>query len=317
MIELKRGEIMPSTITHAFLGLDTIEKLDNKPKEIINNHLNNYKIYCQNMDVLYFYHIFLLFPNKTQKIGHRFHQEHVYDVFKLLIDDNYHNKNQELFTFIAGLIVHYQADSIMHPYINHFIDYSKKNSRLSEHFKVETYLDNYFVHERLSKDYQRYNNTKFVFNYKEEDIIRLELDKVFKLYFDFPKAGKKYYRALQEMKFAYNYARYDKYGIKKFIYQIIDLNPFNITRTKYLSYHFNLDNDDYYLNLNHETWSNPHDKKISSNKSFLDLYQDVINNASHIINELYGYIYEEKSINSRKLIKNIDYGTGLEISPSK
>ncbi len=313
MIELERGEIMPSTITHAFIGIDTIDKLNNKPKEIINNHLNNYKVYCQNMDVLYFYHIFLLFPNKTQKIGHLFHQEHVYDVFKLLIDDNLLNKDPELFTFIAGLIVHYQADAIMHPYINHFIDYTKRLSRLSEHFKAETYLDNYFVHERLSKDHKRYNNTKFVFNYTKEDIIIEELDKVFKTYFNFDQAGKKYYRALAEMKFAYNYARYDKYGIKRFIYQIIDLNPFNITRTKYLSYHFDLDSNELYLNTNHDMWFNPHDSTITSNKSFFDLYQDVLDNSSYIINELYKYIYEEKDINTKKLIKNINYGTGLEI----
>ena len=50
---------MPSTITHAFIGLDTIPKLNNKPKKIINDHIDNYKIYCQNMDILYFYHIYL------------------------------------------------------------------------------------------------------------------------------------------------------------------------------------------------------------------------------------------------------------------
>ncbi len=311
MIKLERGEIMPSTITHAFIGIDTIDKLNNKPKNIINDHIDNYKIYCQNMDILYFYHIFLLLPNKTQKVGHLFHQKHVYDVFKLLLDDNRINKDQELFTFIAGLLVHYQADAIMHPYINHFTDYSKK-SRFSEHFKVETYLDNYYVHERLSKDHKHYNNTKFVFNYTKEEIIKEELDKVFNKYFNFPNAGKKYYRAIAEMKFAYNYARYDKYGIKRILYKLIDLNPFNIPRTEYLSYHFDLDNDEYYLNLNHDTWNNPHDKTISSNKSFLDLYQDVLENASYIINEVYKYIYDEENIDTKKLIKDINYGTGLE-----
>ena len=51
---------MPSTVTHAFLGIDTLKKLNIKPKMIIEERINNFKIYCQNMDVLYFYHIFLL-----------------------------------------------------------------------------------------------------------------------------------------------------------------------------------------------------------------------------------------------------------------
>ena len=125
--------------------------------------------------------------------------------------------------------------------------------------------------------------------------------------------GNKYYRALLEMKFTYNYVRYDKYGIKKSIYKFIDLNPFGIRKTKYLSYYFDLDNNNYYLNLNHNKWMN---NNIESTKSFLDLYEDVTNNSSYIINELYKYIFEDKKINLRKLIKNLDYGTGLEIRPN-
>ncbi len=304
---------MPSTITHAFIGLDTINKLNNKPKKIINNHINNYKVYCQNMDVLYFYHIFLLKHNKVQAIGHRFHHEHVFDVFKLLIEDNKKNKDEELFTFISGLLVHYQADTIMHPYVNDFTDYSSESKRFSKHFEVETYIDNYYVYERLNKKHKSYNNTKFVFDYTEEKIIKDELNKLFKEIFNMPYIGNKYYRALKEMKFAYNYARYDKHGFKKLMYKFIDLNPLNITRTKYLSYHFDLDNNDYYLNLNHRKWSNPDNRNLTSTKSFLDLYQDVINNSSRIINELYKYIYEEKEVNLKELIKNLDYGNGLPI----
>ena len=308
---------MPSTITHAFIGIDTIDKLNKEPRNIINSHINNFKVYCQNTDILYFYHIFLLLPNKTQEIGHQFHREHTYDVFKLLIDDNKKNKNEELFTLLSGFLVHYQADTIMHPYVNHFSNNPSESKRFSKHFEVETYLDNYFVHNRLNEDHKHYNNTSFVFTYTEEEIIKKELDKIFETYFNFLNAGEKYYRALKEMKFAYNYARYDKYGIKRIIYRIIDLNPFNITRTKYLSYHFDLDNDEYYLNLNHQEWFNPDDKTITSTKSFLDLYQDVIDNSSDIINKLYDYIYEDKEVDTKKLIKNLNYGNGLPISPNK
>ena len=305
---------MPSTLTHAFIGLDTINKLNNKPKKIINNHVDNYKVYCQNMDILYFYHIFLLKSNKIQNLGHKFHHEKVFDSFNLLIEDNKINQDLELFTFIAGLITHYQADTILHPYVDHFSKTGDEAKRFSSHFEVETYLDNYYVHERLCKDHKHYNNTDFVFTYTKEEIIKEELNKLFKALFNYPKMGEKYYRALAEMKFAYNYARYDKYGIKKFLYRIIDLNPFDITRTKYLSYHFDLDNNSYYLNLDHKEWLNNGNK---TTKSFLDLYQEVIENASYIINELYDYIFEDKDVNTKKLVKNLDYGTGLEISPNK
>ena len=307
---------MPSTITHAFIGIDTISKLKEKPQKIINSHLNNYKIYCQNMDVLYFYHIFLLKSNIIQELGHRFHHEHVYDSFNLLIEDNKKNKDLELFTFISGLITHYQADAIMHPFINSFTSFSNKSKKFSKHFEVETYLDNYYVNKRLNSNQKRYNNTIFIFNYKEKDIIKDELNKLFSSLFNYPNMGQKYYRALKEMKFTYNYIRYDKYGIKKMLYRMIDLNPFNLPRTKYLSYFFDLDNNEYYLNLNHRKWTNEYDNSTST-KSFLDLYEDVTNNSSMIINELYDYIFENKKIDTKKLIKNIDYGSGLPICPNK
>ena len=303
---------MPSTITHAFIGLDTIDKLNNKPKKIINDHINNYKVYCQNMDILYFYHIYLLKSNKIQDLGHKFHHEHVFDSFNLLIEDNKKNKDLELFTFISGLISHYQADTTIHPYVNSFTDYTCESKRFSKHFEVETYIDNYFIYERLNHNHKKYNPTKFIFTYTEEDIIKEELDKLFSLFFNYPHMGKKYYRSLKEMAFTYDYVRYDKYGIKKKLYQIIDLNPFDIKRTKYLSYHFDLDNNPYYFNLDHNKWIDKETKQ-SSTKSFFDLYDETIDKSSYIINELYSYIFEDKKVDTKKLVKNLDYGNGLEI----
>ena len=151
---------MPSTITHAFIGLDTLNKMDNKPKKIINNRVDNYKIYCQNMDILYFYHIFLLKKNKDEQLGHLFHHKHVFDVFKMIIDDNKKNKDLELFTFLAGLITHYQADTMMHPYIDHFANTQSETKRIDKHFEIETYIDNYYINTRIDNNHKKYNNTK-------------------------------------------------------------------------------------------------------------------------------------------------------------
>ena len=307
---------MPSTITHTYIGLDTLNKLNDNPKKIIMENINNYKIYCQSMDILYFYHIFLLFNNKVMDLGHLFHNEKVFNAFNMLINDNKENKNYELFTFIAGLITHYKADSITHPYINYLAH--KSNNSLNNHFEIETYIDSYYVREKMGINYQKDNNSKTIFNYTEKEIIKDEINKLFNELFNYPSMGNKYYRALKEMKFTYNYIRHDKYGIKKLIYQIIDLNPIkSIRKTKYLSYHFKLDNDEYYLNLNHEKWYNIDNNNLTSTKSFLDLYENVTSEASYIINELYKYIYDNKNTDLKRLIKNISYANGLPISPDK
>ena len=305
---------MPSTITHTYIGIDTLKKLNSKPQSIIKRHLNNYKVYCQNMDPLYFYHIFFLKNNNIQQIGHDFHNQEIFNYFKVMIIDNKKNKDEELFTFISGLITHYKADSIMHPYINYLSHNKEKIKEIDKHFEIETYIDNYFVNKYEEVNYKTYNNSKLVFNYTKEKIIEEEINKVFKKFFHYDNMGIKYYQALKTMAFVFKYIRNDKLGIKKQIYKIIDSNPFNIRRCKYLSYHFSLDNDAYYLNLNHNTWFNYKNKKNTSNKSFLDLYEDVTNEASYIINEVYSHIFENKEINLYKLIGNNSYSNGLPLA---
>ena len=304
---------MPSSITHAYIGLKAIDLLNKKPKDIINNHINNYKVYCQNMDVLYFYHILLLHNNIIQKLGHKFHNEHVYKSFELLITDNKKNKDTELFTFIAGLITHYIADSTMHPYIDFLAHNDNKILQVDKHFEIETYIDNYYIKYYINNDYKKYNNSNFIFNYTKEQIIIDEINKVYKKLWNYDNMGIKYYKALKEMHFIFKYIRHDNYGIKKNIYKFIDINPFNIRRCKYLSYHFNLDNDNYYLNLNHTKWFNYHKKDYISNKSFIDLMNDVTKKSAFIINNLYEYIFNNKNINLKELVGNNSYATGLPI----
>ena len=304
---------MPSTITHAYIGLDSLKRINKKPKDIINRHLNNYKIYCQNMDVLYFYQILFLKRNKYQEIGHTFHKENIYKSFELLINDNKKNKNEELFTFISGLITHYVADSTMHPYIDYLSYNDDEMKRIDKHFEIETYIDNYYINKYQSTNYKKFNNGKFIFNYTKEEIIKEEINKLFKEIYNINKIGIRYYQALDEMAFVFKYIRHDSFGIKKKFFQLIDLNPFHIRKTKYLSYNFNLDNDKYYLNLNHNTWFNYFNKENISNDSFLDLYDKVINKASNMINEVYEYIFEDKSKDLKKIIGNISYSTGLSL----
>ena len=38
---------MPSTITHTYLSLDTLKKVKSKPKDIINNNIEDYKTFAQ------------------------------------------------------------------------------------------------------------------------------------------------------------------------------------------------------------------------------------------------------------------------------
>ena len=301
---------MPSTITHTYISLDTLEKVNKKPYEIISKNIEDYKTFAQGMDILYFYHIFLLKSNKVQSLGHKFHNYKTNDIFKYIIEYNKKNHSEIIFTYLAGLITHYVADSTIHPYVN-FLAYNKKKLlHRDKHFEIETFLDNYMVNKK-NHYYKDYKNYQLQFNNKKNnDIVKL-INDIYKVFFNYPNMGKKYYKGLNEMRFVFKYFRYDKTGLKRKMYQLIDKNKLNVRRTTYLSYNFDLNNFDFYLNTSNKKWYNIKNKNIESNQSFEELYEFVCQKASSIINKLYDYIYLDKDIDLDNLLENRSYSTGL------
>ena len=303
---------MPSTITHTHISLDTLKRVNLKPKELISKHLEDYKSFAQGMDILYFYHILLIKSNIVQKLGHDFHHEKTNEVFKYIIEYNKENKSDIIFTFLSGLITHYVADSTIHPYVNYIAKSKTKLEQTDRHFEVETYLDNYMISKK-HKDYKTFKNYKLQFNNKKNQKIIKLIDNIYQEFFNYPNMGKKYYQALKEMRFVFKYIRHDKTGIKRKIFQLIDFNKFKIRRVTYLSYHFELKNFDHYLNTTNKKWFNIRNESITSNNSFEELYIDTCKKASNIINKLYEYIYQDKKIDLDKLLENRSYSTGLPI----
>ena len=304
---------MPSSIVHRYIGLDILNKLDRNPKSIIKDHLNNYILYCQCTDVLYFYRIIGFGGKRIQNLGHQFHWGNVFNSFNYLVNLNKENKDPELFTFIAGFITHYKADSTMHPFINFQAQDDDKIKMYDKHFIIETYLDNYYLQKREKVDYRKYKMYKLVFNYTKEQVIIDAVEGLYKNVFNAEGVGKCYYKGVSSMKRVFKYIRYDPWKIKKQLLKFVDLNPFHVRRTRYLSYNFPLDNNDTILNLSHKEWHNNRDASIKSNKSFDDLWKDVVNNSIPIINEVYKYIFEDKDVDLYKLIGNISLSSGLPL----
>lgn len=301
---------MPSTITHTFISLDTLDKIKDKPKKIIQNNIEDYKTFAQGMDILYFYHILFLKENKVQTLGHKFHHYKTNEIFKYIILENKKNKSDIIFTFLSGLITHYVADSTIHPYVNFLSQSKTRLKHKDKHFKIETFLDNYMINKKIGY-YQKFRNYELQFNNKKNNEIINLINNIYQEFFNYKNMGYKYYKGQNEMRFVFKYLRYDKTGLKRKIYKLIDKNPFKVRRTTYLSYNFKLDNFDYYLNTSNKKWYNIKDQKITSNKSFEELYEIVTKKASNIINNLYDYIYNDKKIDIDRLLENKSYSTGL------
>jgi len=303
---------MPSTITHSYISLDVLNHLKKKPQKIINKHIEDYKTFAQGMDILYFYNSLFIKSNKVQKLGHKFHNYKTNEIFKYIIETNKKNESEIVFTFLAGLITHYIADSTMHPYINYLSKSKTSLEHQDKHFEIETFLDNYMVNKKVGY-YKNHKHYKLQFNNKKNSEIIKLIDEIYIKYFNYPNMGKKYYKSIKEMKFVFKYIRFDKIGIKRKIYRFLDKNKLKVRRLTNLSYNFELNNLDYYLNTQNKKWYNLKDQNITSNKSFEELYEIVIKKASNIINNLYDYIYSNKEIDLDNLLENKSYSTGLKL----
>lgn len=311
---------MPSSITHAYIAKDVYKILDQKIKTKFKaNYLEDYKTYAQGADIFYFYNIILPISKKSRDIirfGHYLHNNKVNELFINLCNKVKYSQDINQFIFLCGLATHYQADSIIHPYINYKSTIMKKKNltKRDVHFILETYLDNYFINRNEKIKYKKFKVHEFCFNLEKKEAVINLLNTSMKEVFNKENMGEYYFKSLKDMKNFFKYLRYDPLAIKKYLYKIINILASRCFRdVRYLSYNFELNRNDNYLNLNNKVWYNLDGKGLKSNENILELYDKVVNKTKYMIEKLYGYVYENSEIDLEKLFGNKSYGTGLEL----
>ena len=110
----------------------------------------------------------------------------------------------------------------------------------------------------------------------------------------------------------------DRFGIKKFIYKIIDfLTNHHWGYLSVYSTYIKKPNLNY-LNLEHKEWNHPSIKELKYTHSFEDLYNNSLEKSLKIIREVNKVLYENKKIEDLlKVILNVDYATGLLINDTR
>ncbi len=306
---------MPSTMTHTYIAKDVYKNLDTKIKrKVTEDYLDNIITFSQGFDILYFYKIITRPNNKIIKLGGYCHRNKTNEFFITLTNKIKESKDINEFTFLIGLICHYVADSTIHPYVNYLASTMKhKNFTNGDgHFVIEAYIDNYFINKNENIDYRKFKLYKYAFNArKEESIINL-LNKTFEEVCGYSKIGEYYYKGIKDMKNFFRFFRYDRFGIKNKFYKFANIISSRIFRdVRYLSYNFPLDKDNFILNLDNKEWFNVKDPKFKSNKSVLELYDDVVKNATEIVEKVYSYIFIGENMDLDKLFQNKSYSNGI------
>ena len=316
---------MPSSVTHYFFSSDVYDKLNKKIKEKISPCLGEYKIFSQGPDSYFFYNFHLTKKaKKVQKINIAMQHSHVNEHFLFLI--NYINQkkyysNSMVMGYLYGQICHFVLDTMCHPFIIfntgiYDIEDNMTYKYNGLHEEMEYYIDCYLIYVRekiLPKKYKAYK--KLFVNIKFNNEIKDLINNVTFNVYGFSNVSKIYLKSIKNMKTFYHIFNYDRFGIKKKVYRIMDKVCGNkIIRKEELSFNIDPMSKLFYLNNEKNTWYHPCNKKESYNYSFLELYKISINKAVNIINEI-DKMLKKGEINNDKiktLFGNLDYGKGKD-----
>ncbi|MBQ9024209.1 MAG: zinc dependent phospholipase C family protein [Bacilli bacterium] len=311
---------MAGTITHAYFANDLYKKLDKKTKNKLKNYKENLKTYNQGHDIFFF--TFNVINHNTRKIGNYMHKNNTKEFFKniiIYIKKNNLENNSEIMSFLYGFIGHYALDSTVHPYVTYKTGVFKKKDKKtykynSKHSDLESYIDAYMInkHEKITPN--KFKIHKFCFNTKLSKELSKLIDYAFYKTYNFKHMSLLIKEGIFNMKVSYRVLRYDPYKIKKNAYNFIDkILPKSLKKLSPISYAYELNNNEYYLNLDHKKWCHPRYKDETYTYSFLDLYNNALDMAIDIINNVNDILYNNKSINDLdNIFLNISFASGKE-----
>lgn len=319
---------MPAIYTHYKFANDVMKKADKKISESLTLEKIYYKIFSQSFDNLFYYNFFLFQTNnKTQKLGSDAHITNVnlyfLNILKYMIDNNLRD-NKILREYLFGSINHYVLDSTVHPYVYYKTGVYEKNDKTTykyngKHVRLEFMLDAYFYNEDTNKKYKDFDIAKnIVKKVKFDNELNNILDSVFFQTFNVANISKYYEKSYIHCNYIYKYVIFDKYGRKKALFSIYDIFQNNKTKAYKYNTTYIKTVDESILNLEHNIWYNPCNKKLVSEDSIIDLYNKAVEKACELITIAFCVLEggEDLKVFLDK-VGNNSYRTGLDIKSKK
>ena len=316
---------MPASVTHAYFSNDVYDILPNTIKK--NLSTSRMRMFGQSTDSFIFYHLFSLKSGKKlREFQGVFHTTKTREFFVSLISyiKKYHlEKDVDTCSFLCGFICHYVLDSIVHPYVYYKTGYfNKKDSKTYQynnlHLLMEVFLDNYLILDREKENPYQFPITDFCFDMKSfspglNKVIRSTFQDVFSI----SDMDKKYYQSLKDMKFSLRVFRQDRFGVKRFVYRLVDsITPRSFFKFEAVSYHCPLKTKYQFLNFHHHIWRNPTTYSITSRESFYDLYARALKTAKSTIEKTISYL-DGDDVDLSCVFTNLSYLTGLDCDLDK
>ncbi len=312
---------MPSIVTHHLFSDDVLTSVKKSIQEKINSELSTYHIFAQSFDNLFYYNLLTLKKGREiRSFGTTAQRINIQDYFKnilLTIKEKNLQDNPEVCAYLYGSLTHYLLDSTCHPFIIYNAgwcdDEAKTRKYRGNHEKIEVMIDRIYLKEKRNLNLHQAKLAdlllpKIKFSKELKEVMDITFDKTFHK----KNMAKIYEKSANQGHYILKYFVTDHTGIKKFAYKIYDGIFKKGTKYEYLSFYVK-HMDKSVLNREKKTWCNPIDKKIQSNQSFDELYQEAKEKAVKIFNDTEKVLQNKMNIHDYlREIKNNSYATGLE-----
>ncbi|MFZ7120977.1 MAG: zinc dependent phospholipase C family protein [Eubacteriaceae bacterium] len=312
---------MSDALNHYFCGTEVINNLNPEIKAIVDKNL--FFLGTQGSDMFFYYNI--LYWNNPVPFGNIIHHKRInlffYNFFKFLSEqDNTIIKNKIL-SYIFGFTCHHSLDYITHPFIIYrsgIYDKSNKETSVFQymHKKYEVLLDVALLKYKYDIDAVKFKfNDIFTLKKNNIEIIQNLYDFALKNTYNLEANPNVLLRSINSERIILNLLSNPKSIKTKLLtlFEKLFLNKGYITTAIYPK-----ETDiDLVLNLNNSLWRHPCNNEIISNLSFIELFENAVNDATNKILKLYSLmegIIKPENINS--IYNDISYETGLDCNNS-
>lgn len=284
---------MPNIITHTIFSEEVYKKIKNeKYRHIIDAHKQEYLIGTNGPDYLFFYDVFPLTKKQDMRIsniGTSLHNKEVNTFFKSAIESYQKQEagaiKDAMASYIIGHYLHWQLDSVMHPYVVYFTGFKTPQSK-EYHHRFESMMDTINLkkyHDKSIRTYKTYRNCA------RSDSSVAAISNVYipavRACFDMDIDAVIVEKALKDWEKAQRYL-YDPIGIKYRLLRIVE----TISRNRNLSGNIVRRKEDKrydVMNRKHEAWQHPCTGE-PSNESENALFKKAIKKAK----EGLGYVFD-------------------------
>lgn len=268
---------------------------NNSLKYIISKYRWLYQLGLQGPDI-FFYYIPVLRHRDYRNVGSYMHEHHIRDFFsnylRGLAKINSRQQREEGLAYFCGYLCHYIGDSICHPYVYGRIGYDAKaptSQAHGRHAALENDLDAILLWKYKKKKPSQFNQTATIcLNGMEMQFISHFLAEVInETYYpitysnNFQVSSSMVYRSIMALRFGCRTLA-DPKGSKRdkiaFVEHIFLKNP--VASTKLVT--DDVHNPRRCLNLDHETWCNPWDRRLASQASFPELFRQCLARCSSV-----------------------------------